>query len=348
MKRGFMQLMLAWVLMSLVGTFAHAQGTTTAPLSGVVVDAAGGVIPGATVVVKNNATGTTFETVTNSTGAFSVPALDPSAYTVTVSLVGFKTSVINDVRLLAAVPADVKVTLELGAIEETITVTGGSELVQTRSTSVSSTMTVDQIQNLPLPTRNVANFATFLPGVNTTGVNRDSNFQGLPDSAVAITLDGVNNNENYNKSTEGLFAMVTPRQDAIEAVTITTATPGSDSGGHGAVTIRFVTRSGTDRFSGSLYEYYRDASLNTNYYFNEIRGLPKNKVTINQYGGRAGGPIVIPRLYDGRGKASSSSTTKSSGCRTSSAARGTSSTRRPRPASSGTASRSAARRSSAK
>lgn len=99
--------------------------------------------------------------------------------------------------------------------------------------------------------------------MNTTGSNRDSNFQGLPDSAVAITLDGVNNNENYNKSTEGLFAMVTPRQDAIEAVTITTATPGSDSGGHGAVTIRFVTRSGTDRFSGSLYEYFRDDSLNT-------------------------------------------------------------------------------------
>jgi hypothetical protein len=164
-------------------------------------------------------------------------------------------------------------------------------------------MTVDQIQSLPLPTRNAVNFATFLPGVNTTGNNRDSNFQGLPDSAVAIILDGVNNNENFNKSTEGLFAMVTPRQDAVEAVTVTTATPGTESGGHGAVTIRFVTRSGTDRFAGSVYEYYRSPGLNTNYYFNKLNNLGKNQVQINQYGGRLGGPIVIPGLYDGHGKA---------------------------------------------
>lgn len=294
---------LVGALLTLASASAFAQGGATSSISGVVVDTGGGVLPGATVVVRNNATGTSFEAVTNETGAFSVPALDVGVYTVTVSLAGFKTAVVKDVRVLAAVPADLKITLELGALEETITVTGGSELVQTRSTSVTSVMTVDQIQALPLPTRNAVNFATFLPGVNTTGVARDSNFQGLPDSAVAITLDGVNNNENYNKSTEGLFAMVTPRQDAIEAVTVTTATPGSESGGHGAVTIRFVTRSGSDRFTGSAYEYFRDTALNTNYYFNRINNLPKNDVRINQYGARLGGPIVVPGVYDGHGKA---------------------------------------------
>ncbi len=303
MRQRCRRVTLAWALTTLASAYAFAQGGATSSISGVVVDTGGGVLPGATVVVRNNATGTSFEVVTNETGAFSVPALDVGVYTVTVSLAGFKTAVVKDVRVLAAVPADLKVTLELGAIEETITVTGGSELVQTRSTSVTSVMTVDQIQALPLPTRNAVNFATFLPGVNTTGRARDSNFQGLPDSAVAITLDGVNNNENYNKSTEGLFAMVTPRQDAIEAVTVTTATPGSDSGGHGAVTIRFVTRSGSDRFTGSAYEYFRDAALNTNYYFNRINNLPKNDVRINQYGARLGGPIVVPGLYDGHGKA---------------------------------------------
>ncbi len=294
---------LAGAFLTLAGASAFAQGGATSSISGVVVDSAGGVLPGATVVVRNNATGTSFEVVTNETGAFSVPALDVGVYTVTVSLAGFKTGLVKDVRVLPAVPVDLKVTLELGALEESITVTGGAELVQTRSTSVTSVMTVDQIQTLPLPTRNAVNFATFLPGVNTTGRNRDSNFQGLPDSAVAITLDGVNNNENYNKSTEGLFAMVTPRQDAIEAVTVTTATPGADSGGHGAVTIRFVTRSGSDRFAGSVYEYFRDSALNTNYYFNRINNLPKNDVRINQYGGRLGGPIVVPGVYNGRGKA---------------------------------------------
>ena len=120
---------------------------------------------------------------------------------------------------------------------------------------------------------------------------------------MAISLDGVNNNDNFNKSSEGLFAMVTPRQDAVEAVTVTTAADGADVGGHGAVQIAFVTRSGTNRFTGSAYHYYPRAALNTNYWFNENAGLPKNDVALNQYGFRQGGPIVMPGLYDGRGKA---------------------------------------------
>jgi len=285
-------------------TFAYAQGGASSSLSGVVVDSGGGVIPGATVTVKNNTLGTAIEAVTNETGIFSVPALDAGVYTVTVTLQGFKTAVVSNVRVATGSPANVRVTLEIGTLAETVVVQGTSELVQTQSAAVSSTMTVDQIQNLPLPTRNAVNFAALLPGVNTTGTNRYSNFNGLPDSAVAIVLDGVNNNENYNKSSTGaLFAMVTPRQDAVEAVTVTSAAGGSESGGHGAVQIAFVTRSGSDRFTGSVYEYYRSPKLNSNYYFNTIQNLPKNDVTLNQYGGRVGGPIVIPGLFNGRGKA---------------------------------------------
>ncbi|MFB3855621.1 MAG: TonB-dependent receptor domain-containing protein [Vicinamibacterales bacterium] len=300
-KLGKVAIALALVLS--LSTLAYAQGGATSSLSGIVVDSGGGVIPGATVSVKNNATGTTTEVVTNDRGIFSVPALEVGTYTVTVTLQGFKTAVISNVLVAAASPADVKAVLEVGALEETVIVQGQSELVQTQTATVSSTMTVDQIQALPLPTRNAVNFATLLPGVNTTGTNRDSNFNGLPDSAVAIVLDGVNNNENFNKSTEGLFAMVTPRQDAVEAVTVTSAAGGAESGGHGAVQIRFVTRSGSDKFQGSAYEYYRSPKLNTNYYFNEIRNLPKNDVTLNQYGARVGGPIVLPGVYNGRGKA---------------------------------------------
>ncbi len=290
-------------ILALACTLAHAQGTATATLSGVVVDPGGGVIPGAAVLVKNEATGTRSDVVTNKSGAFSVPALNPGTYTVTVSLMGFKTSVVRNVKLVAASPADVKVKLELGGIEETVVVIGGTELVQTRSATIAQTVNVDQINNLPLATRNAMNFVTMLAGVNTTGINRDSNFNGLPSSATAISLDGVNNNENYNKSTEGLFAMITPRQDAVEAVTVTTGVPGSESGGHGAVSINFVTRSGTDKFSGSAYEYYRGPWLNTNYYFNQLRGLPKNQVKINQYGFRLGGPVLVPKVYNGHGKA---------------------------------------------
>jgi hypothetical protein len=303
MNRSFTRLMLTGVFALAAATLAHAQGGVTSSLSGVVVDAAGGVVPGATVVVKNAGSGSQFETVTNSDGLFSVPALAAGTYSVTVSLTGFKTAVISDLRVSIGTPISVKATLEVGSLEETIVVSSSSDIVNTQTATISSTLNVDQINKMPMPTRNALNAVTFLPGVNTATINRNSNFNGLPDSFVAITLDGVNNNDNFNKSTEGLFAMVTPRQDAIEAVTVTTAAGGADVGGHGAVSINFATRSGTNRFSGSAYEYYRAPGLNTNYFFNELTDLPKNDVKLNQYGFRQGGPIVIPGLYNGRGKA---------------------------------------------
>jgi hypothetical protein len=282
---------------------ALAQGSATSSISGTVVDSGGGVIPGAAVVVKNNASGTTFNAVTNSTGTFSVPALEAGVYSLSVSLSGFKTGIYNNIQLAIGTPASVKVVLEVGGVEQTVEVIASNTLVNTQTPTVASTLNADQINKLPVATRNLVNAVTFLPGVNTAGANRDSNFNGLPDSFVAISLDGVNNNENFNKSTEGLFAMVTPRPDAVEAVTVTTAGAGADVGGHGAVQIAFVTRSGTNRYTGSGYHYHRSPRFNTNYFFNQVNGLPKNDVVLNQYGARQGGPIVIPGLFDGRGKA---------------------------------------------
>jgi carboxypeptidase family protein/TonB-dependent receptor-like protein len=291
------------VALTVLATPVFAQSGATASISGTVVDSGGGVIPGATVVVKNNASGTVFNAVTNSAGTFSVPSLDAGTYTVTVSLSGFKTAVVKDVVLAIGTPGSIKAVLEVGGIEQTVEVVATTQLINTQTPTIASTLTSEQINKLPVATRNLVNAVTFLPGVNTAGVNRDSNFNGLPDSFVAISLDGVNNNENFNKSTEGLFAMVTPRPDAVEAVTVTTAGAGADVGGHGAVQIAFQTRSGTNRFTGSAYHYHRSPGMNTNFFFNEINDLPKNDVVLNQFGFRQGGPIVIPKLYDGRGKA---------------------------------------------
>jgi len=302
MKRSLARLILTLACIS-VAALAFAQGGTTASLSGTVTDSGGGVVPGATVVVKNNATGVSQTTVTNSTGAFSVPGINAGTYTVTVSLSGFKTGVVKDVVLQAATQASVKVTLELGALTETVEVQGGTELVNTTSTAVSTTLSVDQIAKLPASTRNALNFITFLPGVETTTTNRGSTVMGLPQSTLSITIDGVNVQDNYLKTTDGFFARVTPRQDAVEQVTLSSATPGADAAGQGAVQIQFVTRSGTNQFKGTVYHFHRDAGLNTNYWFNERNGLGKNQVTLNQYGFSYGGPIVIPKVYDGRGKA---------------------------------------------
>src|SRR6185436_10469194 len=172
---------------------------------------------------------------------------------------------------------------------------------------ISSTLNSDQLLRMPTATRNALNAVTFLPGINTATTNRESRINGLPESFVSITLDGVSNNDNFLRSSDSFFASVTPRQDAVEAVTVTTAVQGATTGGSGAVSINFTTRSGTNVFSGSGYEYYRntysDWLLNTNYWFNTRNNLPKNEIKLNQYGVRLGGPIVIPGLYDGHNKA---------------------------------------------
>ena len=278
----------------------------TSSIAGVVKDSAGGVVPGAMVVVTNPDTGAKFDAITSSTGTFNVPALQTGRYTVTVSLQGFKTTVLSDVRVQAGVPANVTATLEVGGLQETVNVKSeATELINTRTATVTSTLNADQIAQLPTPTRDLLlGGVTMLVGVNFTGAARgNATVNGLPESFLNITLDGVSNNDNFNKSTDGFFAPVRPRQDAIEAVTVTTAAGGADVGGHGAVSINFTTRSGTNRFTGSAYEYYRDTWMNTNYWFNENVGNPRNDVQLNQFGARVGGPIVIPGVYDGSGKA---------------------------------------------
>ena len=287
----------------LASPLAYAQGaSTTSSITGVVVDKDGGIVPGATVVVKNNATSVTQTVVTNSEGSYSVPALDIGTYTVTISLSGFKTFVHTDVRLQAGQPASLRAVLDVGQLTETINVKAASELVQTTSTAISSTVPTEVIANLPVVTRNALNFVTFLPGVSTPTTGRASTINGLPDSTINITIDGVTTN-NLLQSDDGFFSMITPRLDAVQEVTVQGAGAGAESAGGGSVQIKFVTRSGTNVLDTSVYHYFRHPSLNSNYFFNKVNGLDKNDVVVHQYGFRVGGPIVIPGLIDGRGKA---------------------------------------------
>lgn len=297
---GRLAILVSLVISSLVAHDASAQGGTTATLSGVVVDSAGGVVPGADVTAKNDATGTTFTTVSNAAGLFTIPALVPGSYTVNVTLMGFKTASLNDVVLNAGVPASVRATLEVGQLAETIVVSSASEIVQTQSSAVSTTLNVKQISNLPLTSRSVLDFVINLPGVNTPGGSRNSTINGLPQSAINITLDGINIQDNTLKTGDGFFAIVNPRLDAIEEVTVSSAAQGAESAGQGAVQIRFVTRSGTNQHTGSGYWYYRNDRLNENTWFNKRDNVAKPELLQNQPGVRAGGPLSIPGLFNGR------------------------------------------------
>ncbi|HET7698380.1 MAG TPA: carboxypeptidase-like regulatory domain-containing protein [Vicinamibacterales bacterium] len=298
-------------MVALCASGASAQGGATTSLAGTVTDPSGAVIPGASVVVKNMATAAVSEAVTNTEGQFTVPALNAGTYSVTVSLAGFKTVTVNDVILNAGVPAGVKVTMQVGGIEEQVVVTGGSEVVATQSSTVSTTMSSKQIAALPLTSRNAMDFVVNLPGVNTPGTARNSTVNGLPQGAINITLDGISIQDNYLKTSDGFFARVQPRLDAIEEVTVTSASNGADSGGQGAVNVRFVTKSGTNAFKGSTFFTLRHDALNANSFFNN-RNLPPDpatgkapKAALRQYqpGFNAGGPIVIPGIWDGHDKA---------------------------------------------
>jgi hypothetical protein len=288
----------------ILASLSDVYGQATASISGVVRDSAGGVVPGATVVVKNDATGRAQEATTDADGRYAVAALEAGSYSVTASLAGFKTAEVKDVRVSLGVPATVPLTLEVGQLAETVTVTSSSELINTQTATVAATLNSDQLTRMPTPTRNALNAVAFLPGVNAAGTNRDSTINGLPEGFLSITLDGVSNNDNFLRNTDGFFASVTPRQDAIEAVSVVLAAGGANvSAGAGAVTMAFQTRSGGNRFTGSGYEYYRNPRFNSNYIFNHYNHQGKNQVKLHTFGGRAGGPVVVPGMYDGRDKA---------------------------------------------
>jgi hypothetical protein len=303
MKQKVVRLVLALSVLFGLGANAFAQGGATSAISGVVVDSTGGVVPGATITVKNEATNATFEAVSASNGAFTVPSLTVGSYTVTVQLQGFKTFVAKEIRVNAGGPSSIKATLEVGGLEQTVTVEAAAAMVQTTTSSVSKTIDLKQISNLPLASRNAIDFMQFLPGVVTASTVRNSSVNGLPQSSINITVDGLSVQDNYLKSSDGFFARMSPRLDSVEEVTVTTAGNGADSSGQGATQIKFATRSGSNQLSGSLYHYYQNDALNTNTYFNKRDNLAKPDLLLNQYGGRLGGPVVIPKLYDGHNKA---------------------------------------------
>ena len=288
---------------ALISAPAFAQGTSNSSISGMVVDSGGGVIPGATITATNDATAGTSTAVSAANGTFTIPGLIAGKYTVSVALQGFKTAVLKDVTVTAGAPATVRALLEVGGISETVVVEGATEVIQTQSSAAAATIGTNQIASLPVGSRNTLDFVTFLPGVQTPGGSRDSIVNGLPQSSLNITVDGVSVQDNHLKTGDGFFARMSPRLDAVEEVTVTTAGNGADSNAMGSTQIQFTTRSGSNLFSGSGYYYYQSEKLNTNTYFNELAGLPKSVAVQHQPGVRVGGPVFIPKVYDGRGKA---------------------------------------------
>jgi len=276
---------------------AFGQAVTNSRMVGTVTDSRGAVIGKAEVVVKNPSTQAEYRATSNAQGEWTVPSLPAGVYEVTITAPNFKTTVVKDVKVDVGTAAAVNATLEVGQVADQIIVTGGGEIVQTQSSNVAATITGRQINELPFVARDAVQLVLTQPGVSTPGTPRTSSIDGLPKGSINMTLNGLNIQDNLLKSSDGFFAVVQPKADAIEEVTISTATPGAESGGEGAVQVKFVTKSGTNDLHGGAFWQHRNTALNSNYFFNNLSGLPREKIILNQYGGHAGGPILKDKLF---------------------------------------------------
>jgi hypothetical protein len=290
-------------LLSLLATMVPAQVTTSGRLTGIVTDAQGAVIPKAQIVVRNDQTQTEFKTTANDEGGWTIPSLPIGGYTVTVSAAGFKTTVAKDVKVESGQVASLDVNLETGGASEQVVVAAGAQVLQTESATVATTITGRQIGELPWATRDALQLVLTLPGVMTPDKPRTSSINGLPKGSVNLTLDGANIQDNFLRSSDGFFTSIQAKTDAVQEVTVTTATPGAESAGEGAVQVRFTTKSGSSELHGGAFWQYRSDAFNSNYYFNNIDGLPRDPFILRQFGGNVGGPIYIPKLLESREKA---------------------------------------------
>ena len=302
MKRVVLGLLIAASL--LPGSLAAQAVTGT--ILGTITDTTGAVMPGTTVTLKNIGTGLTRTVVTDSAGDYTAPSLPTGKYTATAELSGFKTSTVPNIDLGVDQHVRINVKLEVGAVEESVTVTGQSPLVQTSSSELGTTVGEEQIRTLPLNGRNFVNLTRSVPGVvrGIPGANIDG--AGSPPGArrprsrptasgratTTTCSDGVDNNETWLQT----VITVPERRRARMSSSCRPAPTRPSSGALGGV-VNLQIRSGTNQMHGSAFEFLRNDAFDANNFFNNRAGRPKPDFSQHQYGGTIGGPIVKDKTF---------------------------------------------------
>ncbi len=289
---------LALILLLSLAAVAIGQ-TLSSNLDGLVKDSQGSLIPKAEVTVTNSQTTQVFRTVTDDKGHWVIASLPTGIYSVSVTAAGFKKASAADVKMDAGIPATVNLTLEVGTITETVEVKAGAEVLETSSATVTTNLTNEQVRDLPIPSRNATDLLMTQPGSNTPAGPRNTTFNGLPQSTINMTMDGVNIQDNSLKNSSGgaLYPAVYPRLDAVEEVSVTSFAAGAESLGEGAVQIKFVTKSGTNNWHGGAFDQERNTFFNANYYFNSVNQLPRDRLLLHQLGAHIGGPILKNKMF---------------------------------------------------
>ena len=278
---------IAAVVLGFAGSPPAAAQATTGTVAGTVKDVQGGVIPGATVTLISESRGTTFETVANATGDFVISNIPGDSYTVRVATEGFKTS---ERKGVAVTPGDRvavgTVTLEQGALAETVVVAGESPQIQTQTGERSFTVTTESVQNLPVTGRNFASFATLTPGVVAGFGGGATRADG---ARTNYLLDGVSSVDTGGNQ-QGLA--VNP--DAIAEVKVLATAYQAEYGRTAGLQISGVTKSGSNRFSGSVFDLERRTAWNANSWANVRNGNPKPVADQRDWGYTLGGPVGKP------------------------------------------------------
>ncbi|MBZ5528257.1 MAG: carboxypeptidase-like regulatory domain-containing protein, partial [Acidobacteriia bacterium] len=302
---------LVFVLMLAVmagATVGWAQTGTTS-LRGTISDKSGAVVVGAKVTLANPAQAFQRESLTGESGQYEFQAVPPGTYVLTVEMAGFRKAEQKNLQLLVNTPATMNVTLVIGAATETVEVTAQAEAINTADATLGIAFGESQVKQLPMEGRNVPDLLTLQAGVVYTG-NRDDisladtrsgSVNGARSDQSNITLDGVDVNDQVNGTA---FTSVLPvTLDSVQEFRVTTTGSNADAGRSSGAQVALVTKSGTNNFHGSLYEYHRNTITSANDYFVKQAELTSGdpnvapKLIRNIFGGSVGGPVMKDRLF---------------------------------------------------
>jgi hypothetical protein len=279
--------------------------TSDAVLVGLVTDPSGGAAAGAIVSATNTATGIVREVLTNEAGAYRIGPLTPGTYSVRTTLSGFKTKLQNDVVLQTGAVLKLDVTLDVGDVNERIEVTGEVPILQTQESSVGGVITTSQLERIPVNGRNYTRLLVLMAG--TSDVRRSQGRGDLSGTQMVsvngqrtqdnnYTIDGIDNNMMFMNSPGG-----SPPMDSIQEFRVATGNS-AEYGRSAGANVNIAVKSGTRDLHGSAYWYVRNDKFDANEFFANRQARGKVPFRQNQYGLTFGGPVVLPKLYNGREK----------------------------------------------
>ncbi|HKO20746.1 MAG TPA: carboxypeptidase regulatory-like domain-containing protein [Acidobacteriaceae bacterium] len=286
--------------------YAQAQ-TDTGALTGTVSDPTGAVIPEATVTITNSATGIVTKGITTSTGQYVFSSVAPGTYTLEVTKTGFGTYSASGIVVHIQQVPTVNVVLKPGSTTQTVTVSAATPLLQAQSAELNQTITGQEVNDLPLSSRDWTTLGQLSAGVTTTAGGTTSssyyNVNGQSFNQNDFRLNGIDDNvEMFPSSVHGTNAAILPPPDAIQEFALQSGDFSAEFGHSLGGIVNAAVKSGTNQIHGDLWEYVRNDAFNANDYFSNHNHKPKGEYRQNQFGGTIGGPIVIPRIYDGHNK----------------------------------------------